>query len=272
MKIIKQIKNLLPKSFKNWVKKKLQLDLIIWIPSKLVVEQKITVKKHNKTIKLYSNGDNPIADTVFEVFDHDCYFIDHYINILNNSLVFDVGANVGVYSTFVASLGAQVIAVEPDSENIEYLIKNINANNLKCFIQKSIVSPVNGIVDINIIGSVSNSIVFTSNDAVKKLVKSITMQDMLDLGVGYSKKYKILKMDVEGAEFSIFKQINALINKFDVIVMEIHDLSPSENIDSFCGFFDHNYNISIKTVHHLRPQLNTLMAIKKSVVNTEIIT
>ena len=46
--------------------------------------------------------------------------------------MFDVGANVGMYSIWAAATkGINVIAIEPESQNYAVLNKNILLNNLK---------------------------------------------------------------------------------------------------------------------------------------------
>lgn len=58
------------------------------------------------------------CENVYEVFDGD--FTD-------TGIVVDVGANIGAFSLYAASLGAKkVIAVEPESHNLELLEQNIN--------------------------------------------------------------------------------------------------------------------------------------------------
>lgn len=56
-----------------------------------------------------------------------------WIKSFNNSDVFfDVGANIGVYSLFCATIhkGCKVVAFEPDSKNFYRLLDNIRLNNL----------------------------------------------------------------------------------------------------------------------------------------------
>lgn len=49
-----------------------------------------------------------------------------------NSVFFDIGANIGVYSVYAASIkNAQVIAFEPSFLNLELLYRNIQSNHLE---------------------------------------------------------------------------------------------------------------------------------------------
>jgi FkbM family methyltransferase len=48
-----------------------------------------------------------------------------------NALLYDVGANVGLYSLYAALTGARVIAFEPEAQNYALLNRNIHANALQ---------------------------------------------------------------------------------------------------------------------------------------------
>lgn len=46
------------------------------------------------------------------------------------SVLWDIGANIGLYSVYAAKLGVKVVAVEPSVFNLEFLVKNINLNQV----------------------------------------------------------------------------------------------------------------------------------------------
>lgn len=46
-----------------------------------------------------------------------------------NDIFIDVGANVGTYSVLAASLGAQVIALEPATDTVKLLRENVELNS-----------------------------------------------------------------------------------------------------------------------------------------------
>lgn len=45
-------------------------------------------------------------------------------------VLWDIGANVGLYSIYAAKLGAQVVAFEPSVFNLEFLVRNIGLNDV----------------------------------------------------------------------------------------------------------------------------------------------
>jgi len=47
-----------------------------------------------------------------------------------NSIVWDIGANIGLYSVYSGLRGHTVMAIEPSVFNLEFLVRNISTNNL----------------------------------------------------------------------------------------------------------------------------------------------
>lgn len=49
----------------------------------------------------------------------------------NNEILFDIGANIGLYSVYAAKRGIKVVAFEPESQNFALLNKNVYLNRLQ---------------------------------------------------------------------------------------------------------------------------------------------
>ena len=57
--------------------------------------------------------------------------LDFIKNLDEKSVLYDIGANVGVYSIIAAQYsGVRVFSFEPDYQNISILQQNIDLNNL----------------------------------------------------------------------------------------------------------------------------------------------
>ena len=263
MNLINKVKSFLPNSFKKIIKDKLNLNLIIWLPSKHITHQEILVSKYNKNFKFIANGSNPINDTLYEIFDYDCYFIELYKNLLSDSTVFDIGANIGVFSVISSSFGARVYAVEPDILNVSYIKKNMELNGFNFEIRNVLLYKKRGLINFNMIGSVSNSVIFESKNSLSNKVEAIHISDLLEMPTTYTTKYKIIKMDIEGAEHDIFDDNSFLISDFDIYIMEIHDINMNKNLSSFIKHFNNQFEVRIKKDFHNRNFLNTIIAIKK---------
>ncbi|WP_082398398.1 FkbM family methyltransferase [Aeropyrum camini] len=132
-----------------------------------------------------------------------------YFEITNSSIVFDIGANIGIYTLNVAPKVEKVIAIEPEPSNFELLLNNVILNNLT-----SKVLPLNIAIGTkdgktklyldNKGGSGTHSIVLKRSskylnvpyyklDTIYKNLKRKSIIDHVDL----------IKIDVEGAELLV---------------------------------------------------------------------
>lgn len=135
-----------------------------------------------------------------------------------NNLCFDVGANLGIKSKLFLSLGAKVIAFEPQTKCHETLQK-IRHRNFK--LNKIAIGSKNGELDLHVgnhieIATLSNKFktYFTSENSYwdkKETVKVVTLNSQIE-------KYGIpdfCKIDAEGYEYEI------LINlKYKIPIIE----------------------------------------------------
>lgn len=139
-----------------------------------------------------------------------------------DSLVVDIGANVGVFSLFAARFARKVFALEPSSSNYSRLVPNTSRVH-------SIV-PVNcacaaydGQGSLDVSGSpVAFSLLTSSSAATEQNV------DVVSLGTLFERyaidRCDFLKLDCEGAEFEIILQTDpSVLNRVRSIVMEYHD-------------------------------------------------
>ena len=67
-----------------------------------------------------------------EIFDYNCYsFVSDYLNGIASPLILDLGANIGLASVYFSQFcGGTYICVEPNQDNINTLIINLNSNHL----------------------------------------------------------------------------------------------------------------------------------------------
>ena len=153
--------------------------------------------------------------------------------IKRGDVIFDIGAHIGSFSVYAASKGALVYAFEPDLVNYHKLLENIKLNNLE-----SVIFPFNyGIysytgdlsLDIAEHNKGGHSILTNSGESktkihIKKLSDVITEHHI--------SKINLLKIDIEGAEYEIFKNLNELeIRTIEKIVGEYHLIPEYEKYD-----------------------------------------
>jgi FkbM family methyltransferase len=155
-----------------------------------------------------------------DIWYHQSY--TKHFSIPSDSVVVDVGANVGVFSLFAARRARIVYALEPSSSNFSLLRsntaaeKNIVPLNLAC-------ARADGEASLDV-GSDPVSFSLTSNgsSSQREIVGVISLATLFE-------RYKIercdfLKLDCEGCEFEIILDSDpALMPRIDRIVMEYHD-------------------------------------------------
>lgn len=142
--------------------------------------------------------------------------------IPRESLVVDIGANVGVFSLFAARFARLVYSLEPSSENFSRLAANV--------------SHAQNIIPLNLAcaGRDGRASLDLSSDPVSFSLMTNPCShrqetvDVVSLGALFE-RYKIsrcdfLKLDCEGSEFEIILDSEpSLMGRVSRIVMEYHD-------------------------------------------------
>ncbi|MGK0448402.1 MAG: FkbM family methyltransferase [Polaribacter sp.] len=180
-------------------------------------------------------------------------------NINPKADAINIGANVGIYANLLAFNIAndnKVLAVEPTSNAYNLLKKNIkrNGNEQKIITFKGIITDKSGNFSINtVVGKeeyssignlVHNSI--AENKFVKEDIKGVTLDEILSV---HNLNPKLLVIDVEGAEYKVFKGAEKTLKKFrPVIISELDDTLlevQNTNCKEVIGFLEKlNYKVS----------------------------
>ena len=150
------------------------------------------------------------------------------------SVIVDAGAYTGLSTSFFATRypDATIIAIEPDEENFELLVRNTtrypNVHTIRAALwaesgSVSLVDPGDGAWGLRLLESDGSSPVAADvNSAVgSKSVRAVTITDIMrdyDL-----EKIDLLKVDVEGSEKEIFANANPWIAFVEAICLELHD-------------------------------------------------
>ncbi len=155
------------------------------------------------------------------------------VKIAEGDIVFDIGANVGVFSLYASQKkGTQVFAFEPHPENFNILMNNVNQNkltNVKCF--DYALGLENGhriLMEGSIAGGHMLSHIDTSDKEVSDHsrgsleVKSVTFASIKEeLKIN---KIDFVKLDCEGAEGEIIKSLGKSgLNDINKMAIEFHD-------------------------------------------------
>lgn len=161
--------------------------------------------------------------------------IDNVLDLTGpGDVVIDLGANIGQESIPFAKRGAKVIAYEPDPfalKELRSLVKESGLSNID--IVPAAVSDKNSKMKLyhhvnreqdKVIWSQSSSLLEDKNNVDKKNYTEVEVKDIYDVLRNAGKKIKILKMDVEGAEYDILDRIidNDMYKDIGYIFVEVH--------------------------------------------------
>lgn len=146
------------------------------------------------------------------------------VEIQPGNIVFDIGAHIGSFSIYAANKGAIVYAFEPDKDNYLKLLANIKLNNYV-----KVITPFNygiysftGELELDIASDNKGGHSLLTNNSnsklsipVKKLSKVLTELKISNID--------LMKIDIEGAEYEIFKNFDVQeISAINRIVGEYH--------------------------------------------------
>jgi FkbM family methyltransferase len=156
----------------------------------------------------------------------------------------DIGANIG-YFTLIMAKGikenGKVFSFEPEPKNFELLKKNVEINNYSnVILEKKAIGNKTGIAKLYLADRKNN--IFHSgmhrifrSDLVSQIsnpvsINIIKLDDYLQ-DLKFIKKIRLIKIDVEGAEFDVLKGMSKILdeNKGIKIVMEF----SSENLEDY---------------------------------------
>lgn len=164
-----------------------------------------------------------------------------YGNIKDNSIVIDIGANIGANSLFAAKAkNTFVYAYEPMPDTFKVLEENIKSNNFGKRIRA---------YNLAVCGKKGKRKLYLSTSSpfhslFQKSKKSIevnctTLKDIFN--DNNLKTCDILKMDCEGAEYEIlFNTPISYLKRIQEIRLEYHNLNLKNNFQTLIKFFKNN--------------------------------
>lgn len=153
---------------------------------------------------------------VEEIFINEIYKTD----IADNALILDCGANIGLSVIYFKILNpsVRIVAFEPDSKNFELLSNNIIAFNLdKVELRKEAVWIENTQLSFQSDGNMGSKIIDKQNNKEKNTkVNAVRLRDLI------TEPVDMLKIDIEGAEFLVLKDIQDVLVHVKNIFLEYH--------------------------------------------------
>ncbi|WP_052273458.1 FkbM family methyltransferase [Flavihumibacter solisilvae] len=169
--------------------------------------------------KLHFYRHNEFLHSIDEIFLKEIYSTDFEGN--QTPYILDCGANIGMSVVYFKWKypGSTVIAFEPDDFNYSYLEKNVKSMKLdNVTIKKEAVWIENTTLNFHSEGTMASRIEEVNNgdQAPALQVKAIRLKDLLN------REVDMLKLDIEGAEYAVVKDIEEKLINVKRIFLEYH--------------------------------------------------
>lgn len=135
-----------------------------------------------------------------------------------NTYVWDIGANVGLFSFAAASFGATVLAVEADTWLATLMHRSVLMNKLPVTVVPAAVSDRRGISRLYISdnGRASNSLI---GSGPAQTAIAVTLDSLLD----HFPPPDVLKIDIEGMEYAALSSAKRVLQARPRIFCEVTD-------------------------------------------------
>lgn len=170
------------------------------------------------------------------------------VRIFDNiqGIIFDLGAHIGGFCLNAALYPnvKHVYAFEPGKESYNLLVENIKLNSLE-----SIITPVNKAIWSHSKGiyfkKTGVSATYQANEQGEEKIETATLKEAMQ-GITL---VDILKIDVEGSEYEIFKTLGDDFKKIKVIIGEYHCDRKEGNYFNLLKFLKPYY----RNIKHFSP-------------------
>mgnify|MGYP001569730896 CR=1 FL=1 len=162
-----------------------------------------------------------------EIFEFEIY--DCYKQLTTGMNVIDLGAHVGAFTVKAASLGANVMAFEPNSEILPFLRENTK-NLFNVQIVEKAVSNYDGIAYIQYVPNNSAGTYITEEGDIPT---SVTRMDTV-LSQQHFTPIDLVKIDVEGQELEALQGFGDYLGFVDFFsIASYHYFGESQKIRDF---------------------------------------
>lgn len=184
-----------------------------------------------------SIGDNGVIQQIFQNLDYEITHWYQGLKLLEYhhrksqfapSLIVDAGANIGASAVYFSETfsNSVVFAIEPDLMNWHLL--EINTNGLNVFNFNGAISDVDGELFFKDPGRsdwgyMTQRLPDPDNSLDSIKVKSISPLSILTHPVCKNTNPLILKIDIEGAEETLFDGDTGWLGEFPLVIIELHD-------------------------------------------------
>jgi FkbM family methyltransferase len=213
-----------------------ELHIVVGPRSDFVVDTAVKenvskISVGNRTVS-YTTPNDVTRWRVNSIFTKEPHTIEWLKTLTDQDVLYDVGANVGIYSIYAAALGAKVIAFEPESQNYAALNQNIYINGFVNEIRSFCIalSDDQKLTDLHLsqftIGgschSMESKVDFKHEPMTPKYSQGCVtarLDNLIDSGLPVPTHIKI---DVDGFEPKVVAGLGKWISKVKSLIIEIN--------------------------------------------------
>lgn len=157
---------------------------------------------------------------------------NYYCNLKKDPVIFDAGANIGLSTLFFKKIypNSRIVAFEPNPEAYNFLINNLNINNIQNVVVHNIaLGNKDGEIEFYLSSNMATADIgastikehveyFHKNKGKMKIIK-VPCKKLSDFIQG---KIDLLKLDIEGSESIVISELDKRIKNIANIIMEYH--------------------------------------------------
>lgn len=172
---------------------------------------------------IYVKNPREFLHGVQEIFIHEIY----KQTLPANARILDCGAHIGLSILYIKRIcpGATIIAFEPDSQNYDLLQKNINSYQLQdVTVEKKAVWNEDTVLTFAGGKDMGSHIVAGGNAAAETQEATSQQVQAVRLKSYLQQRVHFLKMDIEGAEYEVMKDIADQLDMVDNLFLEYHGM------------------------------------------------
>jgi FkbM family methyltransferase len=175
---------------------------------------------HGETTEIVvATNNHDIDNQIGEIYIEQCYKPPKK----KNKIVFDIGANIGLASLYLKDFADKIYAFEPNPYIFPCLVKNTEKYPQIIPINKGIFNRTAELPMYGKENEVPQSFVKNKAHTIQTMAKIIRIDEFME--ENKIEHIDFLKIDVEGAEYTIFmdEAFSSIASKVDVICGESHN-------------------------------------------------